>query len=364
MIKQNPHIFIKHPDCDQLCLAIFLLSEYLKGPEKSFWWPYIDVMNESDIASFWSESELERLGDYELKREAQTYKDEVLFEWDQISKLIPLYPEAFPGGACKEQFLLMYNYACTRCFGWTLPSTMMVPLADFLNHQPCDTQYEIYQRDLHTVKTSVDSQGYRTPKRFSIDYTQIYTDSELAGLNEETLGHIKGEVEEKDRIYIPRKQLFNETKDKLENKPLNNVWEVGYWSTDDEEDNDSDYEGPEVSDEEGEDEEEDEYDEEDSQERADPTDKIKQEKYESTLKPEEKKYLLQVSEIEKKIMQQNHFFDKRKKVASTEADFKWWKFDDAKTYFVLTTKRRSTYRRGEQIFNCYGRRSNKFLLIL
>ena len=135
----------------------------------------------------------------------------------------------------------MYNYACTRCFGWTLPSTMMVPLADFLNHQPCDTQYEIYQRQLHTVKTSVDSQGYRTPKRFSIDYTALYKPEELSTLDEETLKRIKGEVEEKDRIVIPRDQLFRETKQKLTDKAGNNVWEVGFWSTDDEEDNDSDY---------------------------------------------------------------------------------------------------------------------------
>jgi hypothetical protein len=156
VVKDNPHLFIKHPDCDQLCLAIFLLSEYLKGSEKSFWWPYIDIMNESDLASFWKETELDRLCDYELKKEAMVYRDEVLYEWEQISKILPLYPELFPG-ATKEQFMLMYNYACTRCFGWTLPSTMMVPLADFLNHQPCDTQYEIYQRELHTVKASVDS---------------------------------------------------------------------------------------------------------------------------------------------------------------------------------------------------------------
>jgi hypothetical protein len=73
---------------------------------------------------------------------------------------------------------------------------------------------------------------------------------------------------------------------------------------------------------------------------------------------------MQVSDIEKRIMQENHFFEKRKKVACGEADFKWWQYNDPKTYFVLTTKRRSTYKKGEQIFNCYGRRCNKFLLIL
>jgi len=44
----------------------------------------------------------------------------------------------FPGYT-KELFEKMYNFACTRCFGWTLPSTMMVPLADFMNHLPLDT---------------------------------------------------------------------------------------------------------------------------------------------------------------------------------------------------------------------------------
>lgn len=73
----------------------------------------------------------------------------------------------------------MYNFACTRCFGWTLPSTMMVPLADFLNHAASDTQYEIYEKNLHTVKTSVDSQGYATLKRFSINYTDLYKESEI-----------------------------------------------------------------------------------------------------------------------------------------------------------------------------------------
>jgi len=95
-------------------------------------------MNESDLASFWEPNELERLCDFELKKEALVYRDEVLSEWEEISKIVPLYPDLL-GGTNKELFMRMYNFACTRCFGWTLPSTMMVPLADFLNHQPCDT---------------------------------------------------------------------------------------------------------------------------------------------------------------------------------------------------------------------------------
>lgn len=38
----------------------------------------------------------------------------------------------------------MYNFVCTRCFGWGLPSLMMVPLVDYLNHLPVDTIVSMY----------------------------------------------------------------------------------------------------------------------------------------------------------------------------------------------------------------------------
>jgi hypothetical protein len=108
------------------------MCEYQKG-ESSFWWPYLDVMNESDLVSFWEPSQIDRLCDHELKKEAEIYRDEVEYEWEILSKILPLYPSLFPSPS-RSLFLRMYNFACTRCFGWTLPSTMMVPLADFLNH--------------------------------------------------------------------------------------------------------------------------------------------------------------------------------------------------------------------------------------
>lgn len=66
------------------------MCEYLKG-EKSFWYPYLSVMNESDICCFWSEEELDLLNDPELKREALIYRDEVEEEWKEVSKIIKLY---------------------------------------------------------------------------------------------------------------------------------------------------------------------------------------------------------------------------------------------------------------------------------
>jgi hypothetical protein len=54
----NPQVFSsKHPDHEFLMLASFLLRQKLIG-EKSFWHPYLSVMNPSDLLSSWPESEI------------------------------------------------------------------------------------------------------------------------------------------------------------------------------------------------------------------------------------------------------------------------------------------------------------------
>lgn len=40
-------------------------------------------------------------------------------------------------------------------------------------------------------------------------------------------------------------------------------------------------------------------------------------------------------------------FDKPSKNKYADEDFKWWNFSDKDTYFVLTTKRKCTYKKGE-----------------
>ena len=69
-----------HPDREQLLLATFLLYHYLKGPE-SFWYPYISVMNESDLVCDWSPEEIAQFMDKELQMDAELYKTEIETEW-------------------------------------------------------------------------------------------------------------------------------------------------------------------------------------------------------------------------------------------------------------------------------------------
>lgn len=46
------------------------------------------------------------------------------------------YPQIFGNITEKEKDLFYWSneFVMTRCFGWTLPSTSLVPLADMLNH--------------------------------------------------------------------------------------------------------------------------------------------------------------------------------------------------------------------------------------
>ncbi len=46
-------------------------------------------------------------------------------------------------------------------------------------------------------------------------------------------------------------------------------------------------------------------------------------------------------------------------------NYEWWRGidDDRGVYFAMGTKFSSFYRKNDQLFNCYGRRTNRFLLI-
>mmetsp|Transcript_6064 Transcript_6064/g.5480 ORF Transcript_6064/g.5480 Transcript_6064/m.5480 type:complete len:225 (+) Transcript_6064:1436-2110(+) len=46
-----------------------------------------------------------------------------------------------------------------------------------------------------------------------------------------------------------------------------------------------------------------------------------------------------------------------------EENFSWYKDGDENSYFVLCTKYKNVYRKGDQVFHCYGRRTNRFLLL-
>lgn len=81
MIKESFDLFGDiHPDREQMLLATFLLYHHLKGVE-SFWYPYINVMNESDLVCNWTPDEISQFMDKELQMDCELYKSELDAEW-------------------------------------------------------------------------------------------------------------------------------------------------------------------------------------------------------------------------------------------------------------------------------------------
>ena len=72
------------------------MYHYLKG-ESSFWWPYLNVMNPSDLLGKWSQKEKELFKDNSIVLDADVYTEETKIEWEQVNKVLVKYPEEFPG---------------------------------------------------------------------------------------------------------------------------------------------------------------------------------------------------------------------------------------------------------------------------
>ena len=60
MIEKHPEIFKDHYDSEYLVLIVFVWHEMLKA-EASFWHPYFQIINFSDIPMLWETHEIEEL---------------------------------------------------------------------------------------------------------------------------------------------------------------------------------------------------------------------------------------------------------------------------------------------------------------
>ena len=58
---------------------------------------------------------------------------------------------------------------CTRCFGWGLPSTAMIPMADNCNHSDVTIVQEIINRQMHLV--TEPGETYFTKTKMMNDYS-------------------------------------------------------------------------------------------------------------------------------------------------------------------------------------------------
>jgi hypothetical protein len=127
---------------------VFVLFERCKG-EQSFWHPYFEAVDCGVLPALWSPETWALVDEPELRRSLAASRDSIESEWETIKKLQTAYPHFF-GMIGRPLYEWAVTFVATRCFGWGLPATMLVPLADQINHQNrAQLTHMILQKNLH-----------------------------------------------------------------------------------------------------------------------------------------------------------------------------------------------------------------------
>ena len=174
-------IVFEHPECfdeekghdwEQLTLALGLIYEMTKGKD-SYWYPYLRQMPDVEFSSSWADHELEMLYDDYAMCQLQEYDAELQATWQIFEKVLrensDIFEEKFID---KDLFMNVYAQVCTRCFGYGLESTAMIPMADNLNHSSVDITNEMMSMAYHPTGDS-NLEYYRIAK-YLADYSAAY----------------------------------------------------------------------------------------------------------------------------------------------------------------------------------------------
>jgi hypothetical protein len=162
-----------------------MLYEYQLGTD-SFWFPYLNLLPQ-DIEFFcnWPLQAILETDDFELAEEALAYKRDIEKEWQDMKGVMLAYPELFsPEIVDRDLFMRIFAQVCSRCFGWGLPCTSMIPMADNMNHSHGTCVNETINIDYHLRFESKKPHGgvprrYFTRDKFMNDYSAVFSESEV-----------------------------------------------------------------------------------------------------------------------------------------------------------------------------------------
>jgi hypothetical protein len=99
-----------------------------------------------------------------------------------IEKLFKVYsPEYFDLAKCNyDLYKKCSALICTRCFGWGLPTTIVIPIADSFNHSAKSNNIiDLVNKRLHLMQNKI--YGYHF--NFDSDFSKNLTDDETYDKN-------------------------------------------------------------------------------------------------------------------------------------------------------------------------------------
>ncbi|CAK77931.1 unnamed protein product (macronuclear) [Paramecium tetraurelia] len=278
---KHPELFDENETSDaEFNILIFYLFNEKKKGEKSFYHPYVQAIQSNNTLIDWSKEELNYIEDPIILDEFAIVREDLKDLWNQAKEIFNEFVQVFgeTRPTDKEDFYWAAQSVMSRCFGWSLKSTSMIPIADFLNHsnKAC-THYLVHSKieKLESDKLQAKKDGKNEQKQDSDEdsFMQIVQEQykikgnkiNLSVLNvKQDESQFKQFVDPKQTYILQHQQYLTENQlkdiDNLDNisnsdkraminwinyeQLIQNsevqLWDLGFVTSSDSEDNDSD----------------------------------------------------------------------------------------------------------------------------
>ena len=341
---------------------IYLMYEKLKGPD-SFYHPFFDMVDAPTPTVYWPEDFLEKCDITIMKDSLAAGKIAADEQWEKLNNFMAIYPDFFePRRLNKDLFIWALGFVNSRTFGWGLPATMLVPLADCLNHNTTSNiNFDIFEKNLHATMNKIymykhnwekmdassedlDKMYDKNNSKIKVACNKLFKEDELQHLPAEILA--KWDTEDSNREEAGKKlysrelcfQRFQFNRQKLsgaadeemkfdqdDEEFGTQLWGIGYITSDDEEERDDE----ELIE-----------DEDELFEEAEIMNKIRYKQEISASEMETISYSTRLRDV----------YNNR-----------WWNAE-LPSFFVCYNQEKLPIRAGNQAFYSYGKRSDDFLV--
>ncbi|CAK69794.1 unnamed protein product (macronuclear) [Paramecium tetraurelia] len=242
-------------------LTFYMFNEKKKG-EQSFYYPYIQAIQTSNTLMAWSNEDLQKIEDPLILEEFQLIKQDFLGLWSKAKLIFDNAQDIFgaPRITDKSDFFWAIECVMSRCFGWALKSTCLVPIADFLNHsnKAC-THYMVHSAlekgsfSKSEVQANFQKQYVIKRNNMNLSILGIEADNEIQKWKDEKIKFIlenKQCLRDQDLLVDLEGASINEQRDiinkihyeQIIQDPKLNIWDLESIASSDSEDNDSDEE--------------------------------------------------------------------------------------------------------------------------
>ncbi|EGR31971.1 SET domain protein [Ichthyophthirius multifiliis] len=421
IINENPSLFDEEENAEAEfnIIAMYVIHEKLKG-EKSFYKPYFDTIQRSYTMYDWTIEEVKLTESEEIIYSFNEYCRDFKENCSELQECLIKYPQFFQKEDLQVSLInWAYQLIMTRIFGYSLPCTCLVPFGDLFNHSNNSRTHYIVNYK-YEKEEDKKSENYKIKKRKL--NMEIFKDSEIVlekknyFFKSKKLNFVKkhknviknNEIYNLDETNFLEDEILNKlvleiNTFEIQNNPQRDIWDLFFESTSQTEDNDTDEDVKEKREQEykklKENEVEqaeqiyqkknfykEEYEKENKniyKENNNRKQKSKEEDEQKKENQENKKQQQINSQIKQINNENNNKINKLKENGeenkqknqknneknedseelsdiSDESKWDWYDIQDTNTYFVIATEK--PLKKGEQVFLCYGRRTNKFLL--